>query len=635
MSKADRAQEFGREPISFAELDLDYCQNTFGVSPCTATGEKCYNTYATCKDKPNYIITTKTYTFVEQERIIPVGVNAFPSLKTTTFSPTRLEFGKGLGYRGKCTVTLADFAHNDIGIDPYVTTRSYDTSRGTFNGKLVARNPYYNGRTMRIRTGYNGTSSGFEGLTFPEETLFPSDYLYPEDNFSLLFPDDAIYPSDILWPETYNYFDANNFDTREYIIENISINSMNNTATITGKDILKKLDSERTQVPAQSEGALTADATSVQTSIYITAAYYADYPTSGYVRINDEIIQYTGKTSPDLLTGLVRGSYGTIADAHKTDDKVQLCKIYTLENVVDIINDILVNYGGIPSSYIPYDNGVTGINQEWDTEKETYLAYANFTTVISEPTGADELLQEISEQAMLLMWWDERTQKVRLKSLTPPTQREVIATLTDSNNILKKSVKYNRKDDDRYSQLWVYSNPVDWSQLDEDNNFQKIYIGADTDAEAVAAYGDTRIMKIKSRWIALDSQSITLWTRFNRIYSEPPIEITAKLDAKDGDISTGDFVDITTAEILNPDGSQKTFRAFITEVKEVGKMQGHEFQITAMSTGFVLGLKYGFIAKNTIPDYTTATDDEKRQYAFVAVGSTSLMSDGEDAYRII
>jgi len=55
-----------RIPVTVCELTLDFCANTYGVAPCTASGAvgtECYNTYETCQDIPNYIKTTKTYRF--------------------------------------------------------------------------------------------------------------------------------------------------------------------------------------------------------------------------------------------------------------------------------------------------------------------------------------------------------------------------------------------------------------------------------------------------------------------------------------------------------------------------------------------------------------------------------------------
>ena len=61
----------GRQPFQYVEIDLDYCANTAGVAPCAAsqTGDaKCFNTYATCNDTPNFNLTTRTYRDWETDR---------------------------------------------------------------------------------------------------------------------------------------------------------------------------------------------------------------------------------------------------------------------------------------------------------------------------------------------------------------------------------------------------------------------------------------------------------------------------------------------------------------------------------------------------------------------------------------
>lgn len=618
MAYEDQAKILGREPLAIAEIELDSCSLTFGTAPCTAIGAKCYNTRFTCKDIPNYTGTTTIYRFTDKFVYAPVGLSAFPAVEKVSYSPTKLEFGKGLGYRGKISVTFQDFKHHDRGIDPYQADRTYDTSQGTFFRKLLARNKYYNGRDIRILNGFNASRNDRSSYLFPSDTLYPSAELYPNEQTSPSGP--------------FNFFSEADFQSRHYIIENIDVR--NESIVITGKDILKKLDKERSQVPQQSEGLLKADITSVATSLTLTDAYYADYPSSGHIRINDEIIAYSGKTSPDTLTGLTRGQYGTVADSHSTDDTVQLCKTYSSTNVVDIIYDILVNYGDVPDSYIPYDNGATGTNEEWDDEQDTYLTYANYSTIISEPTGANELLEELTEQSMLMLWWDDKLQQVRLKALTPPTQRFKVAELNDSINFLKDSFKYKFKEDDRYSQLWIRYLPNNWSEdLDKEANYSKVYIGANLDSESADVYGDKRIKKIFSRWFTSSSQASTLYTRFSQLYTDAPTEFTFKLDAKDSYIKIGDFVDISSEYLLDTDGSELTVRAFVTEIKDV--KIGHEIQVTALSTGFVLGLRYAYVAPNTQVDYTSASEAEKEQYGFIAFDETWFPSDGGDTYRII
>ena len=51
---------FVKEKFWIIELDLDYCDNTYGLAPCAAaigvTGDvKCFNTAKSCQDRSNYI----------------------------------------------------------------------------------------------------------------------------------------------------------------------------------------------------------------------------------------------------------------------------------------------------------------------------------------------------------------------------------------------------------------------------------------------------------------------------------------------------------------------------------------------------------------------------------------------------
>ena len=59
MSYTSESAKYGRIPTVFVELDMDFCANTYGIAPCTASigvtgASKCYNTYATCQSKANF-----------------------------------------------------------------------------------------------------------------------------------------------------------------------------------------------------------------------------------------------------------------------------------------------------------------------------------------------------------------------------------------------------------------------------------------------------------------------------------------------------------------------------------------------------------------------------------------------------
>lgn len=579
MTYASEAAKVDRIPLQVVELDLDTCSLTFGTAPCTATLGvlgRCYNTRATCQDTANYTRTTKTYRFCEPLENLPRGVDMIPSIKKIKTAPTKLTPGKGLGYRASVSIQIIDHPHHDRGIDPYVDTRTHDPAAlGSFWSKLLARNRHYNGRILRVRTGY---------ITNP--------------------------------------FSWSNFETREYVIDKIDGPDWNGVVKITAKDILKLADDKRAQCPVASKGALTADITDTATSLSLTTGTGAEYGTSGYVRIGDEIIQYSGRTT-DTLTGLTRGTWGTLADEHSTDDAVQLCKAWSAVNVRDIIDELLTTYAGIPSGYI---NAT-----EWDQEETDWLTAYSLTAIISEPTGVNSLLGELTEQCQLMLWWDDRAQQIRLKAIVPP-KGNVPATINDNQHIIADSVDVTEETALRITQLWVYYDKADYTD-ETKKNYKRLYIAADLDAEGADQYGDQRIEVIESRWFDENNAPAVLQTA-TRVFNSrvnPPKRVSFSLDAKDlSSYSVGDVLDIKTGSIVDYDGRAKTVRGILVEEveSEAGTRIDYEY-LSGVGQG-----RFGFIGPNTLSTYSAESDANRAAYGFIGP-NTGLMPDGEERYKII
>lgn len=160
MTFATEKIKAGRQPITVVELDLDTCSLTYGVGACTAAGaaaDSCYNTRRTCQDTANFAQSTKTYRFCEPREGLPAGIDMIPCLKgSPQLAPAKITEGFGLGHHASVTINLQDFTRHDRGVDPYWATRATPAG-GTYFGRLRARTPYYQGRTLRIRTGYMTT----------------------------------------------------------------------------------------------------------------------------------------------------------------------------------------------------------------------------------------------------------------------------------------------------------------------------------------------------------------------------------------------------------------------------------------------------------------------------------------------
>lgn len=460
-----------RKALTYVELDITYCANTYGVAPCTAsiptTGStKCFNTLFSCQDSAHFIDSPKTLRFAIDSGYNPADIEALPVLERVSISPARISLGEDLGQRESVTLTFIDQPHADTGagFDKYVAERSYNPyDYGTLWGKFRARHPYMVGRPLRLYRGFLG---------------------------------DALADMEI----------------RHYEVEFTSGPGIDGRFTITAKDPLKILDGDRAQAPRLSSGSLSAGISSGATSATLTPSGIgnSEYPASGYIAIGGkEIMAFT--RSGDSLTLSGRGSYNTTAQAHSGGDRVQVCLVYTAADPANIINDLMTTYGAVDSALIPLT--------EWQAETAAHNRQL-YTTLIAEPVSVRALVGELIVQAGLAIWSDVVTQTIRLQVLRQiPTD----AVTYDKTIILPNSLTIEEQPEKRISEVWTLfaqRNPLEG--LEDPSNYRSVRIKSDTTAEA--KYGAPAIKKIYSRWISFGGSSIA--DRLNNIqlgrFVDPP-----------------------------------------------------------------------------------------------------------------
>ena len=585
----------GRELCVIAEIDFNACSLTHGNAPCTstATGDaKCFNSFNTCLDKPNFAPTTKTLRFsnIRVDGLQAAGdAPTFPTLTGLNMAPTVLTPGQGLGIRSKVSVTLEDHPYTDVGIDPYLTDRTYDpSSRGSLWSKMVARWPFYEGNELRIKTGYLDSAGAY---------------------------------------------DASNFKTRTYVIDTVTGPDPKGKVSITAKDVLKFTDREKAQIPTQSQAVLTSDINSSATSISVTDpnddvkdAYDAGQT---YIRIDDEIMNVTnltGASSPYTLT-VTRGSMPSIytgtstAEAHDAEATVQDCYFYNAQEIDDIVKHLVVDTAGISSAYTPLT--------DWQSVVDFGLQSYTFSALIVEPTGVNDLLTELTEHTIML-WWNERDSEIQMRSIIQLTTD--YGPLDDTDHIVANSVKVNRDDKSRISQVWIpyaLRNPT--LDMDKLESYSAVKVSVDLDAEGSNEYDQKKVKRIWSRWLFLDKGSVAseIANRLLRNYKDTKNIITMDLDPKDDDAWTGDIVSLATRQVQDATGSTPTRDYRVLEVSENFKPEAVRYGYTLQSIGGAGGVdpsKYGLITPNTdpansaasFPDYASATDALKSKYAFAA-----------------
>ncbi len=588
MSYADQVDTLGRQPCYIVEIDLDFCEHVYGVAPCTAAldlahPDKCFNTRRSCQDAENYSPAAKTYRF--SNVLLPASTDldfiAIPCIKgAPALAPTHIDPIAGIGKRASVVITFNDFAEPDTDVDPYLAERDYDSeTRGTFWTKLLARNPYYQNRIIRVKVGY---------LVDGEEP------------------------------------DAANFETRLYLIQQIDGPSTSGEVRITAQDPLKMLDDARAKAPLANTGRLLTPISAVDFTATLIPAGVGDleYPASGVAVMGDECAAFTRVA--DVLTFSSRGAQGTTASAHDANATVQAALSYSGQSITEVLYDLVVTRAGVPAAYVDL--------AQWNEEADTWLGDYTIGTTITKPIGLNQLVGELAQQCLFYIWWDERTQLIVFRAIRPP-HHETLPTLDDDANIIADSQSVSEKAAARLTRVWVYTGQINPTvDLDKPYNYTDITQAIDVAAESAPEYGDKRIAVFWSRWLLPDgdSEAEKLALRLLNRYRDNPKTFVIKVDAKDSDIWTGDVVTVTMRSVVDLTGAPLATNMQVMQVRET--VPGSEYELTLQDTSFAG--RYGFWAPDDLGDYTDVTDADRERYGFWA-SDDEVMSDGTPGYQYV
>jgi hypothetical protein len=456
------------------------------------------------------------------------------------------------------------------------TTQDPDET-GTLWGKFFARHPFYENSKMTVKTGY------------------------------LLDNGDMI---------------SSNFIERVYFIDKIEGPDKSGKVTITGKDILRFADNSKAQIPTQSTATVAAP------GIHSSASNFAiidpddqiiDSYNAGqtYIRINDEVMEINAAptgTNPNYTIHVNRASPPTprydstamSADDHNAGTTVQHCHNFVNIRPDDLLEYLLETVAGISSTYLDK----TG----WQSVINFGLSSYRFNALLTEPEGVKDLIEEITQHSIFL-WWDERAQKVKMKSML--SLDVDYGPFTDEKHIAADSVSVSRDSKNRASQVWLmygHRNPV--QDLDKFNYFDSIEVNADLATEGASQYG------IWSRWLARSQQTIAaeITQRLVAEYKDTKTHISMTMTPKDDDVWTGDLVSVQTFNVQDADGTNPIKNYRVLEAKEnlsSGKVT-YAYKIASIGTGTAISGRTGVIGPNSLNDYASESDANKSTYAFIA-----------------
>ena len=593
-SPPQASQRFGganlyspREPILFCDIILDHCDNQFGSSTapstCQATGgddSACFNTKYTCVDTSNYRTSfrgKKIHRFAQEVGVGLRGVDfdAPQCIISANQAPVEIIPTKGVAVRASVTIKMRDFTSNDKGIDPYYSARNYiATDKSTYFSKMLARNPHYVGRTIRIFYGYvdrNGLIQSYDGL-------------------------------------------------KEYVIESFALDK--DIVTIKAKDILTLGDALKSKVPVPTIYTLKTDLPighgtnhfQVQVGgVDATAQQLIDgfgaNNSTGYLRINEEIIKYTvdsdGSThggSPHLeITNNGRAQWGTIEEDHEgydsgddeDGDSVQPCVNYgeytgdtEFETINTIAYDLLTNYANVPASSI---NNQIGGNNSWVDETGFWLSSYKMSFIISEPTAVNTLLKDIGSHAGVNFYYDDTFNQIVMRAETPQINENLIPSVTDTH-IVKDSLKFIDSTKQRISRVYYYYDLKNHtSDKDKPKDFKRLQVNIDSDSELPDEYGQENTKTFFAYGVRDSSTASSMAGRVLDRFRLPPKTINFELDASfetknvDGSIAviyTGGHFDLLTKDIVNTIGDPLGLRMQCTSIQFDWKKQVYKVKAT-------------------------------------------------------
>lgn len=482
-----------------------------------------------------------------------------------------------LGRRAFASFTFADFNHTDFKFDPYLSDRTYDPlDRSTFWAKWLVRNKFGKTRAlMKIYSGYDG---------------------------------DALA----------------DMRTQTYVLDRLGWGR--ESVTIEARDFLSLTEFRRAQVPAQSSGKLALELLAAGTTMSLAGNVVDDYPSAGTVRIDDELIQYTTVTyvmvsDTTEFTGLTRASDGSEADDHEVDELVQICKRYTNQTVDALIEDLVVNEARVPAQVID----LAKITSEVEANLQAYT----LSTIISEPTGIDQLVGELAEQCSFYIWWNEREQLIDFQAIRALDSVNVVFSQED--NMIMDTFEFEERPKERITTMAIYFNPRDFAgDLEKPNNYKNVLVFANSNTSGPDQYGRLpQTREVFSRWLQTEAQANQTSSRIGTRYEDVPLYVKFKVDAKDRQYWAGDFARLSHDQLVLETGLRDEDRRWlIIEAEEVEP--GHSQMIRLVDVTLD-GLIYRITA-NGIGNYTKELFDAGN--AFIT-DNNGLNPDGTRGARIV
>lgn len=489
--------------VTLVEIILDTCANTFGESPCTASGEPCFNTWNTCKDQCNFTCQTTSYWFTTCKVPSHLSTAYTPNIVKVDSNPTTLEIGKSFSTRGRIKVTFQDDAHNDLGFDPYWPRGAIpicpSDKPGTLFGRWIERVKYFENRRANVYHGYCDQPL----CDFVKESYFIDSVSGPSDSGKVDFvlKDPLILADDknAQCPRSYPKIVSTQAAGNEFALPF--------TLGVALDGVDEDPDDDETALPY------------AQVNKFLLQNNYllgnpdqdACFTRLRHICIGREVMEVKAVINNATPQGwniqlLDRGVCGSAIGPHEKGASISFSETFENAHVADVVLRMLTECSELKDIAVSCCDSDAAQLIDFDSfEEYRCSAPLNYVceSIICKPIGLTTLLNELSDQFLFFLYSDSSTGKIVIKNLQPPDCGQIVPVISESQ-VVKGSFSV-KNTDDRYNQITYRHDIIDCSKKIDDENLASstVVIRADSLREPCdrREFKTRKIKEMKSRWI--------------------------------------------------------------------------------------------------------------------------------------
>jgi len=630
-----------REVAWLVVLHLDYCSLTFGQGACQAAGACCYYTYPTCKDPVNFSRTVKEHLFCRAGETGPEG--ALPYLADIKTVPTEITPKKNVTRRAR--VTLSFFDDEPMALaNPDKSVSNTETS-GTFFKNLLARNPNAAGRKAEIFQGFAGLPAEdyrlvMSGVIERIECGRDGARVIIKDRLKML--DKKIPPrqsSGNVLTAAYNgesrmnVADGSEFEPPgtvkvddEYVdfeeVEADALVGCTPGAYGSGRSF-HQAGGQVKQVAAFAEPAdgsglppdelmlsLICDHGGIdplciktvdrgaslsagvqETDMALPLDSTDDFPETGVVRLDDELVRYRGISGSGLVAHR-RGAYGTLASSHQ--------------------------------------KGTPVLVTSFSDELGRWMSGTLYRRFVEQGVKIKDLVNELRKQCLLHVWQTEDS-AIAAKCIAPPLFGQTPPQLDDRTGFINGSTSWSPAEELLSTRITVHYAPNKPDAGKDPQSYSGLLVLVDADAEREEFFGEEKNEEVWSNWIYREHEAVLLASRFLIRFGRGASVLRFALELKDSSLAVGDFLRVTTSEVTDPSGAPSAGALF--EVLKKKRVSDNRVEYTAMDTR--LDKRYPVISPPTVTgDYDSAEDELRQRHGWIGDADNKVGRDQEEGYYV-